>query len=106
MAESDWARFGLTDAEYMALKKAIESYAQRYHDPDTRDDAIQDAWCRLLTHLYTDSSFTPKDPVEKLRYLKTIMCNAALRFVDREEGDGPLDCNGRTQDHRVESNHP
>jgi len=105
--KEEWARFGLTEPEAAALTKAIENYAaERFRSEDTIADARQEAWLRVLTVLSSGSSLVPTGSADKLRYLKTIMCNAAFRFVEREELDGPLDNDGRTQHHRIESTHP
>ena len=101
MADSEWARFGLSESEAGALLQAADKVADSFDtDPDTRCDLSQDALYHALKLLKrqrkgTQPGAMPDSGLARIKYLAASMRNHALKFLERTAFDTPLDHSGR-----------
>ena len=95
MDEKTWRERGLTDDVLAELYRRGRKYASARITREHQEDAVQDGMCRVLVVASDPPSDYPEDPLKRLNYLTTVLCNEAMRLISRKL---PPDCDIPTEE--------
>ena len=91
MNETSWAKLGLTDEVLAQLYEAGRKYAARRIGVEHREDAVQEAMCRVLRVVLCPPESYPNDPEERLKYLCKTLCNEITSHRLPQDTNIPID---------------